>query len=143
VERECGGLTGFSPVRDGAMEIDGGKGQEAIRVKIAKVEAIPVLLEAASFCSTYGTVGDYANVIVRVESDSGVVGVGEASPWVPLELGETQDTVDLIVRRFLAPVLVGKDPFTIGLILEHMDATVLGYPIAKAAVEMALYDLIG
>jgi L-alanine-DL-glutamate epimerase-like enolase superfamily enzyme len=112
-------------------------------MKIARVETIPVVLEAPPFHSTYGTVGNYANVIVRITNDSGLVGIGEASPWVPRELGETQDTVDVIVRRFLGPVLIGEDPFKIALLLERMDGAILGYPIAKAAVEMALYDLIG
>jgi muconate cycloisomerase len=112
-------------------------------MKIVRIEAMPVLLEAPSFRSTYGTVGNYANVIIRVESDTGLVGIGEASPWVPLELGETQETVEVVVRRFLAPALMGQDPFQIGLLLDRMDAAILGYPIAKAAIEIALYDLIG
>ncbi len=49
-------------------------------MKIVRIEAMPVLLEAPSFRSTYGTVGNYANVIIRVESDTGLVGIGEASP---------------------------------------------------------------
>ncbi len=112
-------------------------------MKITKVEVIPVLLEAPPFRSTYGTVRDYANIIVRLHSDDGATGVGEASPWVPLELGETQETVELVLRRFLVPRLIGADPVRIAVILEDMDAAILGHPIAKAAVEMALYDLVG
>src|SRR5579859_6390825 len=110
-------------------------------MKIAKVEPIPVLLEAPPFRSTYGTVSNYANVIVRIETDDGLTGIGEASPWVPMELGETQETVMGVIRRFLAPAVTGQDPFRLAVLIDKMDAVVLGHPIAKAAVEMALYDL--
>jgi L-Ala-D/L-Glu epimerase len=112
-------------------------------MKIVKIEAIPVLLEAPAFHSTYGTVRNYANVVVRIESDEGIVGVGEASPWVPMELGETQETVLAVIRGHLAQPLLGQDPVRIAVLIERMDNSILGYPIAKAAIEMALYDLVG
>ena len=112
-------------------------------MKIAKIEAIPVLLEAPAFHSTYGTVRNYADVMVRIESDEGIVGVGEASPLVPMELGETQETVLAVIRAHLAPPMMGQDPVRIAVLIERMDSSILGHPIAKAAMEMALYDLVG
>jgi len=80
--------------------------------------------------------------IVLVETDEGIEGIGEISMiWNGggLFLCET-------VRQLLAPVVVGLSPFDVVQALKRMDAAVqfsrAANP-AKAAVEMALYDIVG
>lgn len=112
-------------------------------MKINRIEAIPVRLEAKPFKTSYGDFSDYHNVIIKIHSDQGVIGIGEASPWLPAELGETQFTVLHIINEHLAPLIIGMDPNEIEKIHYFMDRTVKGHVIAKSAIDMAVYDLIG
>jgi L-alanine-DL-glutamate epimerase-like enolase superfamily enzyme len=69
----------------------------------------------------------------------GVVGYGEAS--MPPYLGETQGSC----AAFLAKVDLSRysNPFELETILADIDAVAPGNPAAKAAVDIALHDLVG
>jgi L-alanine-DL-glutamate epimerase-like enolase superfamily enzyme len=88
-------------------------------------------------------------VIIRVATDEGVEGFGEATPlpdWggdFNRYAGETPTTVVHIIRDLLAPLLIGRSPFDVERTVADMDATVRGHVYAKAALEMALFDLQG
>jgi len=78
------------------------------------------------------------DVLTRLEFD-GVVGYGEAS--MPPYLGESVETVTL----FLSSLDLGqfKDPFQMDDILQYIDSVMQGNTAAKAAVDIALHDLVG
>ena len=57
--------------------------------------------------------------------------------------GESAATVELVINRYLAPVVEGLDPANFVELHARMDAVIKGYPYAKAAVEFAAYDLAG
>jgi L-Ala-D/L-Glu epimerase len=77
-------------------------------------------------------------MLVELEMD-GIVGYGEAS--MPPYLGESHETVS----RFLSKVdFAGfNDPFRMDDILEYVDKIEPGNRAAKAAVDIALHDLVG
>ena len=77
-------------------------------------------------------------VLTEVEYD-GVVGYGEAS--MPPYLGESHETA----TTFLKQVDLSKygNPFELETILQDIDAIAPGNPAAKAAVDIALHDLVG
>ena len=83
-----------------------------------------------------------SNTIVRVETDEGVTGYGEAT-FAHFFAGETQGSVSYVVDKFIAPAIVGCDPTNIIALLARMDGLIAGNPFAKAAVEMALWDIKG
>lgn len=66
-----------------------------------------------------------SHVLVKVISDDGVEGVGEAAPFATYS-DETSGTVDHVIRDFLATVLLGQDPMDLELIEERMEHAVLG-----------------
>ena len=72
-------------------------------------------------------------------SYDGIVGYGEAS--MPPYLGETQDSC----ATFLAKVDLRRysNPFELETILAEIDRIAPGNPAAKAAVDLALHDLVG
>lgn len=78
------------------------------------------------------------DVQVRIEYD-GFTGYGEAS--MPPYLGQTVDSV----TSFLAKVDLGRfsDPFQMDDILAYVDSLSEGDGAAKAAVDIALHDLVG
>lgn len=81
------------------------------------------------------------NVLVRVESDSGSVGWGEAAS-APTMTGETVAGMVAAVRH-LAPVIEGRAAQDIAGALTAMDGRMYGNHGAKAAIEIALHDLVG
>lgn len=91
--------------------------------------------------------GNY--VLVKLETTDGLIGIGEAAvlpDWGGDHgryYGEDPIIVTHVIHRYLAPVLENKDPFDICVIHEAMNRRVRGYPYAKAAIDMALYDLMG
>lgn len=57
--------------------------------------------------------------------------------------GETNETVASVIDQYLSKIVVGQDPFGIQKIDELMDSVIVGYPYTKAAINMALYDIVG
>lgn len=112
-------------------------------MKITKVEAIPLAVsfkEVFRFGTTDRTTSP--NVLVRIESDEGIVGWGEACP-VPAFTSETQASVVELVEARVAPTLIGRDPLARAPRLADL-ATVLRFaPFTTAAVDTALLDLAG
>jgi L-Ala-D/L-Glu epimerase len=79
------------------------------------------------------------NVVVELRVD-GVLARGEAAPNV--RYGESSETVTRALER-LAPVLAAGDPWHFRDLSERFAATLPGDPAAKAALDIALYDLAG
>jgi L-alanine-DL-glutamate epimerase-like enolase superfamily enzyme len=81
-------------------------------------------------------------VLVSVSTDEGLTGYGEAIPGFEYT-GETQDTVyGAIVSQF-GPSIQGRSPLDIEAIVSDWRTTIDGHQAARAAVEMALWDLQG
>lgn len=114
-------------------------------MEITKIEIIPVTLPRSRSLrlTRYGTLGERIEfVITRVYTDEGVTGLGEAPPLPPLS-PESQPVIVEMLRRWIAPQLIGLDPFDLEAIWERMDYVAPTYPIAKAAIDIALWDIIG
>jgi L-alanine-DL-glutamate epimerase-like enolase superfamily enzyme len=88
-------------------------------------------------------------VLTRVETRSGVVGWGEATPlsdWggdYGRHYGETQETVVHVVERILAPALLGVDAWDFEALARRGGEVIQGHPYARAAVDLALWDIRG
>ncbi len=85
--------------------------------------------------------GKIRNVILKLTADSGSVGWGEASPW-PAFAGTAEATAAALDVH-LRPLIVGKPASHVTRIMAQADLALTGHPDAKAALEMALYDLMG
>ncbi|TQF83097.1 cycloisomerase [Elioraea sp. Yellowstone] len=80
-------------------------------------------------------------VILRLLTADGIEGLGEAAPWAPF--GNTADTTAAAIDGPLRAVVEGADATRIAALVEAMDHALIGHPEAKAAVEMALWDIAG
>ncbi|MBM7118614.1 dipeptide epimerase [Archangium primigenium] len=85
-----------------------------------------------------GTSTSKRNVLVELRAE-GVVARGEAAPNV--RYGESAETVTQALDA-LAPALAG-DPWHFRVLSERVDAALPGNHAAKAALDIALYDLAG
>lgn len=81
------------------------------------------------------------NVLVEIETDDGLVGVGEACP-VPAFTAETPQSVAAALDGPVAEVLIGSDPRLVRSLLRQV-RTVAEGPFTTAAVDMAMWDLLG
>ena len=92
--------------------------------------------------SSLGTHEVSRPVLVRVDTDSGVTGVGEATV-TPAWSGETAWGTRALIDHYLAPIVVGLDVRDVEGALWRMDRAVWGNPFAKSAIEMAMLDAWG
>ncbi len=88
-----------------------------------------------------GASSESHNMVIKVLTDYEVVGWGESSPSQRVT-GETAGTV-LEGLDKIAPRLIGMCPLRIEQNVELMDSLLKGNPAAKAALDMALHDILG
>jgi L-alanine-DL-glutamate epimerase-like enolase superfamily enzyme len=109
---------------------------------ISAIDVIPIRLPLREpFVIAYATYPDVLSVLVRVRTRDGAEGWGEATPD-PNVTGETWGGVAETLRRDLAPVLLGRDARNREAAMLALDARVVGAPAAKAALDIALHDLV-
>lgn len=69
-------------------------------------------------------------------------GYGEAVPK-PTLTGETLEGCESALRNHLFPALKGMDCWAVEDLHATMDTVVSGYPAARAAIDMAIHDILG
>jgi len=111
-------------------------------MKIVKIEPIPVeIKQNVPFTTHRETMTARQYVIVKIHTDDGIVGIGEASTietW-----GEGQKACVIAIQDIVAPAVMGMNPFNLEAILEKMDLVLEGFSFTKASVEMCLFDIQG
>lgn len=109
---------------------------------IARVEVAPIRLTLREpFAVAYATQHDIPTILVRVSTAEGAVGWGEATPD-PNVTGETFASAHAMLVADLAPALVGRDARDREGAVRALDALVDAAPAAKAALDIALHDLV-
>ena len=118
---------------------------------IASIETHPVriaLKAAYRMISALGKHEESRYVLVRLLTDNGIEGAGEASATVRWS-GETVWGVQALIDRVLTPLLTGMDlnpgrPLeSIVAIDRRMDTAAQHNWFAKSAIEMACWDVLG
>jgi len=84
----------------------------------------------------------FDSTIVRVETDTGLVGHGEVCPLGPFYLPAYAEGVRAGLRE-LGPHLLGLDPRELGKLNRAMDAALKGHPYVKSAIDIACWDILG
>jgi L-alanine-DL-glutamate epimerase-like enolase superfamily enzyme len=114
-------------------------------MKITDIETIPVVVPLATDRMIVGARGPHDRspfLIVRVRTDEGLSGLGEVS-CTPRWSGEDSVTARHVCDRYLSPGLAGEDPRHVERLAAVMSQAIVGHHFTKAAVEMALWDLLG
>jgi L-alanine-DL-glutamate epimerase-like enolase superfamily enzyme len=114
-------------------------------MKITRIEPIPVCVPLKKGLTAKTAHGEHVvspYVIVKIHTDAGLVGLGEAT-ISGLWSGETQAGCVAAINEYIAPQLVGRDPRDITAARRAMDFIIKLNPFTKAAVEMALWDIAG
>ncbi|MEV7866717.1 enolase C-terminal domain-like protein [Streptomyces sp. NPDC088124] len=111
-------------------------------MKIAAVETIPFAIpfrKPLRFAS--GGVHTAEHVLVRVHTEDGLIGTAEAPPR-PYTYGETQESIVAVIDKIFTPQILGLSALERETVHDRLDRTV-GNPTAKAAIDMALWDILG
>lgn len=119
-------------------------------MKITRLETIVIQLPGRSsytWRSLQVPIGNY--VILKVETDDGITGLGEAPAILSWGgehgryFGEDPQIVCHLIDDFIGPFVVGADPFDVKTILAQLDVDIRGFPYTKAMLESALLDITG
>ena len=103
------------------------------------IDAKPIDLKLTTpFRISRGVQSTSPNVIVQI-NHNGHTGYGEAAP--DEYYGESQETVLACITMFAGNL--GDDPFAIEDVMNRLEKIIRRNPSAKAAADMALYDLVG
>jgi L-alanine-DL-glutamate epimerase-like enolase superfamily enzyme len=113
-------------------------------VIITKITSIPVLgprkeVYGRAYESGLGAAVMSEHGIILMETDTGIVGIGEISSVFKRRGKLYCREVDEV----LAPALIGEDPFRIAYLAKKMESSLDGSEPAKAGLEMALFDIVG
>ncbi len=93
------------------------------------------------FRISIGEVTAANDLLIRLRTDQGLTGIGEACPFPPIT-GETQAT-NAAAAKAIRDMIVGRDPLAIDDLLRLIGPIVHANPSAVAAFDMALYDILG
>jgi L-alanine-DL-glutamate epimerase-like enolase superfamily enzyme len=114
-------------------------------MKIASIEAIPVRIPLTAERRMISALGRHEVsqfVVVRLTTDTGIVGAGEATA-TPRWSGETVWGAQAIIQNLFAPLLQGCDLDDLPAIDNLMDLAAIDNWFAKSAIEMACWDALG
>ncbi|SFI67547.1 muconate cycloisomerase [Kaistella treverensis] len=83
-------------------------------------------------------------VIIKITSDDGIIGWGEATTIGGMTYGpESPEAMKLTIERYISPLLSGKDASNINALMLDINKNVKGSTFAKAGIETALLDALG
>ncbi|EJW92125.1 mandelate racemase/muconate lactonizing enzyme family protein, partial [gut metagenome] len=82
------------------------------------------------------------DVIVEIHTDCGAVGYGEAPPTGAIT-GDTTGAIIGAIQDHIAKAIIGWDVEELEPLLQAVQKCIVGNTSAKAAVDMALWDLYG
>jgi L-alanine-DL-glutamate epimerase-like enolase superfamily enzyme len=136
-------------------------------MKITKIETIPVSIPVRFFkdgmCKVRGVDAPYYSgreqkgtrrtgpkgelilddLIVKIHSDEGFTGVGAAAPDIGF-FGEPWESVKAIIDRYMAPKIIGLDPFDVEFIIQIVNQSGGFHSVlAASGIDLALHDLLG
>jgi len=114
-------------------------------MKIAKIDVYAVELPYAGEVYRLSAGRSYTSfdaTIVEIHTDTGLTGLGESTPFGSTYIAEHSGSVRVGIE-LIAPTLLGKDPRCLDVINATMDATLVGNPGAKTALDVACWDIFG
>lgn len=117
------------------------KGEVELIIERCEIYAVHLPLKEP-FVISYDTYKYMPSVIVKLIADNGLVGYGEAVPDEHVT-GETFYATFEVLKHTLLPAVKRENPFNLEKIHDIMNSVIAGNPSAKAAIDIACYDLMG
>jgi muconate cycloisomerase len=116
-------------------------------LRITKVEVFPIGMSYAKpYEQATGVTKMARRVVIKLYTDEGVVGLGEASTLLPNRTGESAQTIAVVIANLFAPLLIGENPLDIQKVMQKLRKASMdkyGFLYSKTAVDIALHDIAG
>lgn len=110
-------------------------------MRIAKIETKFVEIPLKKpFVTSVRTAYNAEGILVKIHTDTPLCGFGEAAP-VPLVTGETKQSILAAINNFIAPAILKRSIDDFDEILLALHKSIERNFSAKAAVDMAMFDL--
>lgn len=111
-------------------------------MRISSVDTFPIVLPLVKpIKMSHITIERSENVLVRITTDTGIVGWGEGVEATDIT-GDEQTRI-LGSLEFLGPRLVGMDPLRRTELWHRMRSMIVGNETGISAIDMALHDIAG
>lgn len=94
------------------------------------------------FKTALRTVDSVRDIVVKITTDTGHVGYGEAAPTAVIT-GDTLGSIRCAIENYIKPKLIGLEIYNLEEIMKRIDNCMVKNTSAKAAVDIAIYDLFG
>ena len=107
-------------------------------IRLAKIH-VPLRVP---FKTALRRVDSIEDVIVEIDTDTGEKGFGEAPPTGVIT-GDTTGAIVGAIKDHIGPKLIGRDVDDFEDVLKEVQKAIVHNTSAKAAVDIALYDLYG
>jgi muconate cycloisomerase len=112
-----------------------------MNITAVKAQAVQVPRKTR-LTTSYGSRDDALTVVVQVETDAGLVGIGQTAVDAPF-YGETAEGILANTRAHLAPAVIGESPLNIERLNRKLRDALPHHWSSHAGVELALWDLKG
>ncbi|MGW8194685.1 MAG: mandelate racemase/muconate lactonizing enzyme family protein [Desulforhopalus sp.] len=96
---------------------------------------------AVPYTIAYETVSSATNIILKLVTDTGIIGWGCAAPDATVT-GETPESVVKVIDTVIRDMLVGESPFQIARFMHTLKNVIPAASSAMAMVDMALHDIL-
>lgn len=110
-----------------------------MKIKDIQVGMLEVPLRKP-FKTALRTVNSVRDLVVKITTDTGYEGYGEAAPTAVIT-GDTLGSIACAIEDYIKPQLIGLEIYNIEEIMTRIDNAIVKNTSAKAAVDMAIYDL--
>lgn len=112
-------------------------------MKIQSIETFYVAVPLTKpFKTALRTVTTAYSIVVKITTDEGKVGYGEAPPTHVIT-GDSLESIRYAINEVISPQLVGLSLLEKELIFQRLQKALVRNTSAKAAVDMAIFDLLG
>ncbi|MDO5040647.1 MAG: dipeptide epimerase [Peptoniphilus sp.] len=108
------------------------------KIRLGKI-SVPLRVP---FKTAVRSVDSVEDVIVEIHTDTGHIGYGEAPP-TGLVTGDTTGAIIGAFTDHISKILIGRDIDDLENLMNDLDASMIKNTSAKAAADMAIYDLYG
>lgn len=112
-------------------------------MKIKQIDIYAIHLPLVEpFVISYDSYDTMPSIIIKMTTDTGIVGYGESVPDDHVT-GESWESTYAVLKHQLAPAMIGENPLQFEKIHDRMNRIIRDVPAAKAAIDIACFDIAG
>jgi L-alanine-DL-glutamate epimerase-like enolase superfamily enzyme len=113
-----------------------------MKISSISIYGLQLPLSAPQVLSRGRVFNRFESTFIKIDTDQGITGWGEVCPWGSSYLPAFPGGVRAALSE-MAPQLIGQDPRRPDVLMRYMDAILAGHIYAKAAIDFAIWDIMG